>query len=833
MPAQSSIIPLAARLWGWTGAGFLLVAAGTAGAFEVEDGYAPQLDGAVNALAVQPSGHGIVGGEFTSINGGSCARLCRLDAAGRIAAGFGSTGLNGDVFALLVESDGAVTVGGAFTEGFGRLHSRLLRMNAAGSIEASAGAGVNGTVRALARQTDGRLLIGGDFSQIGGSWPSRRVARQLASGSVDTSFLAEVDGSVLAIALLDDGRIVIGGTFANVSGVARQNLAVLRPNGQIDFNATFNANGAVRSITRDLDGTLVIGGAFTQIDGIALSRLARMTPDGASVYGLAAAEAGVRATHVHSDGQLILGGDFLAIDNQPRARLARLDQERQLDSAWRAVTGDSVHAIAEQPDGSLLVGGRFVSANGEARSRLARVSPQGQLERTLVANVNPGGAVLSSADLADGGIVLGGNFTSISGQPRERLARLRADGALDPDFTPTANGDVRTLAVLDDGGLLLTGSFTQINGNPRPGLAKLLANGSLDPDFTTPTFGTFGMPTFAEITGAYPQARRGRIYVTGSFDTVNTLPSEGIVRLRLQTGNPENSLAALVQPGVTQLIETEDSSLLIVGGSTVNGIAQPARLSRLLAADGSLDTSFVAQVGPGNTVTKAALLPDGKILVAVRQAQSSGVPIRRLRIDGSPDSSFTAVADGPISSIAVRADGVIAIAGQFTRVSGLPRSGYALLGPNGAVLDALPTALGVIHGARFQRDGKLILTGAFSSIGAQPRSGLARLSTPQAALYALEVDGLSLRWLRGGAAPELNAPPQLFAAEFGFTPVPQEEFRRVPGGWQVDIAGQLFDPGLLRLKPRSIDQAVDGSGLSAQEYLHFNLRLFGDGFEPR
>jgi uncharacterized delta-60 repeat protein len=755
---------------------------GAASAFDVDDGYAPGLEGAVNVLAVQPSGHGIVGGEFTSVDGTSCARLCRLDAAGQIAAGFGPTGLNGDVFAMLLETDGSVIVGGAFTQGFGQPRARLLRLNADGSIAGSAGAGVNGTVRALSRQPGGRLLIGGDFSQIGGSWPSRRLARQLASGAVDTSFLAEVDGSVLAIATLDDGRIVIGGTFANASGVARQNLAVLLPSGQVDFSVAYNANGAVRSISRDNDGTLVIGGAFTQIDGIALSRLARMTPDGGFVYGLATAEAGVRTTLVHSDGQLILGGDFLAIDNQPSARLARLDQKRQLEPTWRAVTGGSVNAIAEQPDGSLLVGGSFTTANGEPRSRLARVTPHGQLERTLSPGANPDVAVLAVVEQPDGGLLLGGDFDTVAGQARENLARLAPNGSVDPEFAPTVgNGTVRALAALPDGSVLLAGNFTAVNGNPRNALAKLRANGSLDNDFSAPEFTgpLFGMKL----------AQNDRLYVAGTLARMGLHPSAGVARLSAATGSVDTAFRAVLGPRALGVLEQPDGRVLVIGATEVDGVAQPAGLSRLLR-NGRLDPEFLAQPGENTQVNAAALLPDGRILVAYTRPDSTQHFVRRLLPDGSLDTldpAFVTIADGPILSLALRADGLVAISGEFTTIFNARRFRYALLGPTGvATSAALPAADDSVVGVHFQHDGKLLVYGTFDTVGGMPRPGLARLSSPQAALYSLEQAGGSLRWLRGGAAPEIDTVPRIAISGFG-QPLPESApLRRVADGWQFD-----------------------------------------------
>jgi uncharacterized delta-60 repeat protein len=829
MSAARPVAAFTSRIASLPCAAVLLAWAWTAGAFDVEDGYEPELDGTVNALAVQQSGHGIVGGDFTRVNGVSCARLCRLDAAGQVAAGFGPTGLNGDVFALLVEPDGAVIVGGAFTQGFGQAFSRVLRLNADGSIASPALAGTNGSVRALLRQADGRLLIGGDFTQVGGSWPSQRIARLHADGSVDTSFRADVGGTVHAIAVLDDGRIVVGGAFQTVGGGNRQRLAVLQPNGLVDFNTAFNANDTVRTLTRDNDGTLIIGGDFTQIAGIALARLARMTPDGGIVYGLATAEAGVRATLLHSGGQLILGGDFLAIDELSRARLARLDQERQLESTWRAVTGDSVHAIAEQPDGSLLVGGRFVSANGEPRSRLARVTPQGQLERTLSSGANPESAVLAVVEQHDGGLLLGGDFDTVAGQARENLARLEPSGSVDPAFAPTVgNGSVRALAALPNGSVLLAGDFTAVNGNPRNALAKLRADGSLDNSFQPPDFSgpLFGMRL----------AQNNQLYVAGTFARMGQHTSAGVARLSAATGSVDTAFRAAVEPRALNVLEQPDGRVLVIGATEVDGVAQPAGLSRLLR-NGRLDPEFLARPGENNRVNAAALLPDGRILVAYSRPDASQHFVRRLLPDGSLDTldpGFVTIADGPILSLALRADGLVAISGEFTTIFNARRSGYALLGPTGVATSvALPAADDSVVGVHFQHDGKLLLYGTFETVGGMPRSGLARLSSPQAALYSLEQAGGSLRWLRGGAAPEIYTVPRIAISGFG-QPLPESApLRRVAGGWQFDGL-DLASGGapLLRLQLQTDTPRSHGTGRYQREYQRFNPRLFSDGFEP-
>ncbi|MBL0044402.1 MAG: T9SS type A sorting domain-containing protein [Flavobacteriales bacterium] len=75
----------------------------------------------------------------------------------------------------------------------------------------------------------------------------------------------------------------------------------------------------------------------------------------------------------------------------------------------------------------------------------------------------------------DGKILVGGNFTAYQGVPRQRIARLNADGSLDNTFQPCDgfNGIVRDFALQPDGRLLVTGDFTSYGGVARNRIARL------------------------------------------------------------------------------------------------------------------------------------------------------------------------------------------------------------------------------------------------------------------------------------------------------------------------------------------------------------------------
>ena len=77
---------------------------------------------------------------------------------------------------------------------------------------------------------------------------------------------------------------------------------------------------------------------------------------------------------------------------------------------------------------------------------------------------NSNNTVNALAVQADGKILLGGNFTSIGGQTRNRIARLDPTTGLADSFNPNSNNTVYAIVVQADGKILAGGNFTSIGG---------------------------------------------------------------------------------------------------------------------------------------------------------------------------------------------------------------------------------------------------------------------------------------------------------------------------------------------------------------------------------
>ena len=95
---------------------------------------------------------------------------------------------------------------------------------------------------------------------------------------------------------------------------------------------------------------------------------------------------------------------------------------------------NEVGAIVVQPDGKILVGGHFTSIGGQPRNRIARLDPATGLADSFDPNAND--YIISIAFQADGKILVGGDFNSIGGQTRHGIARLDPTTGLADSFNP-------------------------------------------------------------------------------------------------------------------------------------------------------------------------------------------------------------------------------------------------------------------------------------------------------------------------------------------------------------------------------------------------------------
>ena len=374
--------------------------------------------------------------------------------------------------------------------------------------------------------------------------------------SLDTEFGPTVGGvtapAISALVVQPDGRIVIGGNFSRLSGQKRCCLARLTPGGVLDAGFDFRDHGDVSTLAVQEDGKILVGGTFTTLGGQRRLRLARLEPDG-SLDPRFAPEANdqISALAIQGDGNILVGGWFSTLAGRARSRLARLHPDGTLDRDFNPGAAHEpevkvpwVSSVAIQPDGRILVGGNFTRVSGRKRHRIARLHPDG----TLDAGFDPAadGYVYCMAVQADGRILVGGAFVQVAGQARRRIARLHPDGSLDEEFNPGADYAVVSIALQTDGRILVGGAFGEAGGQRRHRLARLHPDGTLD--------GTLDASANSDVTSMALQAD-GRILMGGRFTLLD--------------GETRNHLARLINTHTaTQRLTATDSTVTWLRGGT-------------------------------------------------------------------------------------------------------------------------------------------------------------------------------------------------------------------------------------------------------------------------
>ena len=280
-----------------------------------------------------------------------------------------------------------------------------------------------------------------------------------------------------------------------------------------------------------------------------------------------------------NDGRVIVAGDHY---------LARLNADGSPDWTVNSDSLPAVSAVALQPDGKVLVGG---SANGAAY--LVRFTDTGQSDATFTAAQPSLGAVITQVLVAPDGKILVANATP-------RLLRLNSDGGVDPTFV---SADISSLAA---------------DANSTP-VIKLVA---LAPD---------GRILFAASSTGVASPRLSGNVLLGA------LGSDGLLDSRFQTrwtGASEPRLLAPLPDG--KVLLASDSYFAYFGG-----IWSVLRFN----ADGSSDDTFSAATGSwgryGGTM-RAAVDPQGRIVVTAGTVAPYVFQVRRFLADGTIDSSLTA-----------------------------------------------------------------------------------------------------------------------------------------------------------------------------------------------
>jgi len=499
----------------------------------------------VNAIALQPDGKMILGGNFTNYNSIEANRIIRLNEDGTVDPTFATgSGLSKDAVEIIkINGNGDIMVGGSFTGFYNNLAvTRLVFLNSDGTLKTDFDIGTgpsSASVFAIESDQDDSWFIGGSFSIFDGQNQGKLV-KISSQGEVDFAYLpSEVgfDNSVLTILPLPNKKLIVGGNFKKFNGSSVSKIVRLLENGSndISFNPdNSGANNLVKTTILQPDHKIILGGNFTKYNDVLNNRIVRILENGALDNSFNTGEgfnAQVYSLALQSDQKIIVGGAFIKYNGSANTnRIVRLLPNGSKDPSFDVGSGadNTVETIVLQPDGKILIGGHFKNFNGLPFAGLVRLNPDGTIDSSFKIKNGFDKYVFAIALQPDQKILVGGTFLTFDGVSQKRILRLNANGSLDTSFdsgTGFSKIDVRAILLQPDGRILVGGSFSgTFNNIPASRLIRLMPSGAFDNSFSAPLNNTLSTMSFTEDY---------KLVIGGIFNTVSGISKHRIARLKL------------------------------------------------------------------------------------------------------------------------------------------------------------------------------------------------------------------------------------------------------------------------------------------------------------
>lgn len=655
------------------------------------------------------------------------------------------SGFDATPSALAVQSDGKILVAGAGAfnsfKGMGALYSqRLHRLNKDGSLDSdfsiNIGSGFDVSPNTIAIQSDGKILVGGNFTTLNGTSVSKLV-RLNSDGTLDGSFTSNtLNFSVSSIFLYSDNSILIGGAFTTINGTSVGRIAKLSANGV--FDSTFNsslgagANNTVLVIKVQSDGKILVGGEFTTMAGFSINAIARLNSSGTldtafrTAMGTGPTSSPiVRDILIQSDGKIIIVGQMTAwAFTAGLGHIARLLSTGARDTTFSTTIGTAANAdlnkILQDSSGNiLLLGNGLTSFNGTTVRGAVRLSPALSLDSSFNSNMI---SRLSSGFVISGSILQDNTVVLVAGGASGRLIKVDSSGnSLMSTNDLINNGVVNSMVKQADGKILLGGTFVSSTKVPYNYLIRLNADWSLDTSFNT----NLGTGPNGEVKSIAAQPNGG-VVVVGAFTSINSTAVNRIARLN-SDGTLDTTFISNIGTGanntVNAVISRPDSRIVLAGTLTqFNGVFRDYILG--LNSNGTLDSTFSPGAAAVSVVDNIALLSDNKILVVGNLTGG----IIRLNTNGTRDTVFQTArgtgANARVYSLGVLPNGKIVIGGNFSSYNGVTTNrGVAKLNSDGTLDTSFTSALGtgpntsaIIYTILVQNDSKIIFSGAVTSV---------------------------------------------------------------------------------------------------------------------
>lgn len=730
-------------------------------ALDINDGkvlsWNPNSENIVRSIAVR--GNTVyAGGDFYTIGGQIRPFFAALDAGTGNATW--DAKVNGPVLSIM-PSETTIYLGGSFSQCGGASRNNLAALDSATGNVTSWNPGANGTVRTMVL-ANGNLIAGGDFKVIQGQSRGYLCQFDLANGGL-TAWNPQANGPVNSLAAYGN-MLCTGGNFTDIGpGRARKYLSMLDLSTGQASNWSPNPDASVLSVAFS-GNHLYAGGNFGAFgEGLLRNNLAALDATSGMPISWDLSVNGPVNTIFKSPTtqQVFIGGSFSQIGpNTPNGSCINLTTGAA-DTNFVKPNG-AVRAVLADGNGGWYIGGEFTSVGGQPRNRLARINNDGTLN---IWNPNINGTVNALA-LYYNTLYVGGTFSSVGGKSRNNIAAINTQTAVPTDWNPNANGSIHTVITSVEGSsIYVGGEFNTIGGQPRTFLASLDSlNGLATPWRPNPN-------------GPIKTLLRdgNNIYVGGSFNTIS-----GEVRNNIAALNGNTGIASGWDPNANgEVLSLRTNGTVIYAGGTFSQIGGQARnyIAALSTVNGQ---SNAWNPNADSTVNSIDLMGNSVIAGGAFLRIGGQTRYRLAAIDASTGNAnaWDPSASGNIFTLSLQGNKIYA-GGSFTSIGGAIRNNIAAIDhTTGDVTAFNPNANGKVNSLTTdaRNDGRdfLWVGGQFTQIGGQARNYIAKVSTtgtglttdwnPNANSYVFSIVKDSSRILACGSFQNIGGQTRNFIA---------------------------------------------------------------------
>ena len=657
---------------------------------KISASFNPVIKGVARTLDIREHNDGnyLVYGDVAYYQATASGSLVKVDNKGNRVAGFGGVFADQPIENLCVLSSGKILIQGRFNYVNGIRTGNIAMLHSDGAVDGSFSVQKDWKVTDFAVQSDGKIVI------INGS----TLNRLNSDGNLDETFTAT--GSV---------------NFANIAVAADDKIYLQRG---AEFKR-FEKDGAIDDTFLYAAPPLTSVGEFAlQSDGKVLAVILKnmSTPPYTQTHVLerfdsngntdntftpATCTSLITSVFVRSNGKIVFTGLMDSFDSV-EGNAFELHADGTFNRSIMKADFNGMNSVYEDGSENLFITGGFKKINASAIIKgIAKFNADYSLDQSFKLPVFPVAFdfYLPIAAQSNGKVLFGGGFTFGGvGNDSLKLARVLADGSVDPTFQPLIRKDhsnlvnpaAKAIAVQLDDKIVVGGS--NLFAGVSPSFNRLLPDGQVDGTFQIgngPSMSNGWSPSVALI-----QIKDSKIYVFGAFDRYNNEVCQSFVILDMQGKKIGPDVNALPSASYFQDVEIQsDGKVVLMGAFPLSG-ADTRDFIRL-NQDGSLDNTFLLKTVIGNK-NDFEIDDDGNFLIAGSNLGFvSNQILLRYKPDGELDNTLaqgSGFTHSPASDfltgyfVETLKPNLIAVGGAFAGYKGTSSAGLALMDYQGSMV---------------------------------------------------------------------------------------------------------------------------------------------------